>query len=1381
MSKKLINGKILAIQLGRNETQLALIGKNSEILHGITVPTPMGAVEDGMIHNQEAITELLQQAMQTPEFKGVRQVVFSLCTSQVIMETTTTPDLPKAKLEKLIQANADMYFPVDIRDYRLVWEVVDVKKNDVGTKEASIQLWAVPNEMLRPYYQAANACGLSVAAIDYCGHSAATAVGATFARPAKPPKAKAAKDPAAPKEPKPKKKIDWNAEITFGKKKKVEPEVSQEEAGPRPIPATDMHILMDTELLGLTFVQEGQVVYQRFYRCGADPSYQFSELAMMLEYFQTQDIGRGSEIRGYVSGPGSMDADMVGLLSAMLGISLEAFQSEADPRWLLCTGAARSNLDFGNPEFNKTVRVRRTINTDLWQYASILVSGAALITVVLMLLNARLGWNSEISGLENQRNLLQIQAAKVSGFKDNYLSYESEYAAYDRDWENLFNSLHTYNDNLVFVLKELENVMPENTSVTDIIIDSDSVMISFACDDKEEAAYLIMSLRDMEYVDVNTISNLIGGGKGAATEYGTPIEEVTPPVEGGSEEEILVAATGYDPSLRQLSRLQSDTYQGENFIITPICLHAVDTIGTDAEVLPVDFKAFLQANSLLDDNGRKLRYDVVMGMLHNNPFVVNKIARIVGEQYDVLEEDIDNYTLTYALNLASGYMAQFDVDHVERAELKYLADDYLKATYIHYLEAALGVWGESVAPESFGTYCPYADKAILKEAASAEGAKDRVKDLWQHVENHTVPQQRTYSSAAPAANYQHVYSCAEAADVMEACTYLTTAGVCDVCAAECDHPESRTLGYVQIEGQLKHAITCECGVANLEADCADEAGDDEKCDDCGAFICSHSLEKGHTYTRTKNDDGLTHTVTCDCGEVITEAEACVENDNGKCDCGRNLCKHTNTIPERVTGSDTHNLVCDKCREVMEQNIKCVAVANDKCSCGRDMSCDHKVKKEEPIPSTSDKGKHVYTCECGTEILEEEDCVDKDPENQECDICGGEIPVPEVKPDNAPITRKDIEDLRLVYGDVPATSYETLASFMSDKKPTEYVKEAAIKNLIEKNAFAANTLISDVGPYLDFEIKDDEAFDSIMLYVDTLKATLDDEYEEDDHGKYSLYISLLDSAISRSADKDLWKFYIYYLEKAMNDDLSNTLPHLRAEPTDESKVTERIEKTLAYVKGINGGTLEKTRVPGPEVLMRLYLQDQEKDIKEMAPEYLEMLENYFNDKEIPDRYESEFEEAILDKNVQRLLKKEFESQYYYQETSGLGDNLETLIEDYRNGYIKNDDINEKLYISLSYCEQEVENKKDRDQDQALQDHEKDIANLKKELESLKKAASEKAKEEEAAAGGGGGGVKADTRVFLDIGLLYTEELWNQELQRKGLDRSAKLPRLEVEVG
>ena len=186
MSKNVkITGKVLVIQLGRVETQLALLQGGTEVLYSAVLATPMGAVEDGMIQNPEAVQRMLKEALREPELKRVRKVVFTLCTSQAITEKVTTPDLSGAKLEKLILANADMYFPLDVQDYRLAWEIIGPKTSEAGLKELDVQLWALPNAVLAPYYTVANNCGLSVLAIDYCGHSVATAVGASFALPVK--------------------------------------------------------------------------------------------------------------------------------------------------------------------------------------------------------------------------------------------------------------------------------------------------------------------------------------------------------------------------------------------------------------------------------------------------------------------------------------------------------------------------------------------------------------------------------------------------------------------------------------------------------------------------------------------------------------------------------------------------------------------------------------------------------------------------------------------------------------------------------------------------------------------------------------------------------------------------------------------------------------------------------------------------------------------------------------------------------------------------------------------------------------------------------------------------------------------------------------------
>lgn len=524
MSKSKVAGKTLVVQLGRKETQIILAGNEAQLLHGITVETPSGSVEDGMIWNPDAVRDMLKAAMKTPEFRGVRQVVFSLCTSQVITEAVSTPDLPMAKLEKLIQSNMDMYFPVDIKDYHVVWQVIGPRAKSSGMKELSVQLWAVPINMLNRYYNVANACGLSIAAIDYCGNSMATLIGASFSRLGKFSKER--------------KKLDLNREITFGKKKVVEPELPEEEEEPaaEKIEDTELHLLLERDLLGMTFVQAGQVVFQRFIRCGAHPSYQFSELAMMVEYFQSLDVGRGSTVRGIISGAFSEDDQMIEELADILGMPLTKLDTPFDAKWCLCAGAARTNMDFGISTLNSVVNSRSKVRSELWQYGLILVGGLAVIAVVATLLTSRLDWNTEISTLENQQIMLMAESKKYDGFADNYNEYETLYAAYSKDWDTIFASLQVYNDNLVLVMEELENLLPEDSTVLQMEIAPDRLNVTFACENKEDAAYLIKAMREeMQYADVIKVTNLEGGGKGAATSYGSgDLEDEAPPSEGGS-------------------------------------------------------------------------------------------------------------------------------------------------------------------------------------------------------------------------------------------------------------------------------------------------------------------------------------------------------------------------------------------------------------------------------------------------------------------------------------------------------------------------------------------------------------------------------------------------------------------------------------------------------------------------------------------------------------------------------------------------------------------------------------------------------------------------------------------------------------------------------
>lgn len=702
MTKSKNTGKLLYVQLGRDETRLALQGGPDAPC--LTLQTPAGAVGDGVIQNVDAVRAMLKSALQQPEFKACRKVVFSLCTSQVITEVVS--DIPAnvtgKNLEKLLQANVDTYFPVvDMQEYKLVHQVIGPKYGD--RKCQLVQLWAVPTAMLSRYYQVANACDLLVDRIDYCGNSVAAAVGASFARPGK---------------DKERAKLNLKTEISFGKKKQTEEAPEEETAPVRHHPDTQLHVFLESDMLGVTFVQEGQVKLQRFVRCGANPTHQFDELAMMVEYYGSLEAGRGSNITGFVCGGLAENAAMVDDLANTLGIPMQVWDQGYEPKWALCVGASLSTLEFGIPALN-VMKAGRQVESQLWQYILMLVAGLVLVGMALLMMTSRLNWESEKSRLETQQQTLLIELKKTSGYADKYDKYISEYNKYSSDWDTIFGNLRTYNDNLVLALEELEATLPENSSVMAMQISADGLTVQFSCSSKEEAAYLIMALRDMEYMELVAISNLSGGGGGAVDSYG-PVKDndengtEAPPTEGDygdlSDAQVELMA----------SLLAANMDQGE---VMKVFLGLNDSelerlenvYGNKPNNKYASMSALRSANATRVDFLEKRRA-ALNEMLTTNPFAIRRFTDLMMEDpwapepilwwyiYDdlMLPENSDLLDMIMSGNVTGDAERAYemmnrllailtkDEDTVTATEDLMCTDSKMERWYIYYLEMELG-------------------------------------------------------------------------------------------------------------------------------------------------------------------------------------------------------------------------------------------------------------------------------------------------------------------------------------------------------------------------------------------------------------------------------------------------------------------------------------------------------------------------------------------------------------------------------------------------------------------------------------------------------------------------------------------------------------------
>lgn len=472
MSMQRLSGRALVVQITEREIRIAQMTLGSDVIsERVILPTPPNAVEDGQLVGLDALRDAMEPVLRQGLFRRCRKVVFSLCSTQVISESVTVPAVKKQqRLGQMLLANMDEYFPIDPGEYQLSWESVGVEQRE-DARLLRVQLWAVPRAMLQRYYALANSMGLSVAAVDFCGHSHATAVDADFALP---------------------KHAKSSADTDDG---------------------VCLYINAESELLLLTFVHNGQVKLQRLLQRGYSQQDDLNEAGIVLDYFSAMP-GRARLTSAVLSGGQGKEAGLAPALASLLNVPVEMAETDYGAQWLLCQGAALTALDFGDPELNHITGARAPINR-AWQYGLVFLGGAALTASVLLLLTSKLSWSTELDGLRAQQDRLTALAQQNAGCAENYHNYSSMYDAYSADWDTVFDSVRTYNDNLELVLDELEAKLPKKSTVTALSTTELCLAAQVAFQSKEDAAYFLVALRDVPFMTLSTVSSLTIGPREA--------------------------------------------------------------------------------------------------------------------------------------------------------------------------------------------------------------------------------------------------------------------------------------------------------------------------------------------------------------------------------------------------------------------------------------------------------------------------------------------------------------------------------------------------------------------------------------------------------------------------------------------------------------------------------------------------------------------------------------------------------------------------------------------------------------------------------------------------------------------------------------------------
>ena len=164
--------KVLNIEVGDLVTKVCVsekTKKNYQIRNSFLMQTPVGAVRDGQIIQIDVMAAALRNALQENGAGGVKNVTFTLSSTKVASREVMLPPVKDARIKSVVETNASDYFPVDMSGYCIAHTLLE--RVGGSTPGCRVQVTAAPRPLMEGYAAMAEAAGLMLEAIDYCGNS----------------------------------------------------------------------------------------------------------------------------------------------------------------------------------------------------------------------------------------------------------------------------------------------------------------------------------------------------------------------------------------------------------------------------------------------------------------------------------------------------------------------------------------------------------------------------------------------------------------------------------------------------------------------------------------------------------------------------------------------------------------------------------------------------------------------------------------------------------------------------------------------------------------------------------------------------------------------------------------------------------------------------------------------------------------------------------------------------------------------------------------------------------------------------------------------------------------------------------------------------------
>ncbi len=528
--------KVLSIEVGNSLTKVCEVDyktKNPKVYGSFTIPTPEGAIEDGMILDPDSLGTAIQELIRKNGIK-TKQAVYSIASTKIANRDATLPFVKENKLGDLVEASAPDYFPVDISNCKVTYQVLEVVEQD-DKKQYKVSVMTAPNDMLESYYTLSEKAGLTVTALDYSGNSLISVVKDLFHEGTQMVIKVSGRSSLLTifNEG----KMVLQRVVPYGGDAAVETIIEEEEkdSGKRVSYAVVTELLRKKPCIRKTLDPDQEEVNDeddeqtKQFRLNVTESMSMlvNAILRVVDYYNSRNSDKPLQ-NLYLTGYAENFIGLTDFMTGEIGVPVEKLSElgamtigsevKNSGEFISCIGAAMEPMDF-IPDAHSDKKKKKTkakagakdaeagektgaVNKDMNMIAYLVCGGCVLIAIVLAVVSIL-----PYLGASEKNKALKAKEAELAPVEQVYAEYKSTLSK-NEDIKIMYEGTRRPNDTLVDFLEELQAKLPSTTNVLSFTCGDTDVTINMKVDSMEAAALTVMEIRKFDCIDKANISSV---------------------------------------------------------------------------------------------------------------------------------------------------------------------------------------------------------------------------------------------------------------------------------------------------------------------------------------------------------------------------------------------------------------------------------------------------------------------------------------------------------------------------------------------------------------------------------------------------------------------------------------------------------------------------------------------------------------------------------------------------------------------------------------------------------------------------------------------------------------------------------------------------------